>query len=166
MTKEEHDKFASETTSQSQENYDDYQKGYQNAMVDVQRQLGLRNKDVQITNPIKKNINQHSISNTDKTIVDKDNTDKERLEAQKGKKPLGEIVAKVPEIRKETVILRENLSSFNMENEISKIEISLPFNEILRNSKYKAQLIKMLKTKEVLVSTNSQNLSNSDIVNL
>ena len=37
VTKEEHDKFASETTSQSQDNYDDYQKGYQNAMVEVQR---------------------------------------------------------------------------------------------------------------------------------
>ena len=37
VTKEEHDKYASETTSQSQENYDDYQKGYQNALVEVQR---------------------------------------------------------------------------------------------------------------------------------
>ena len=37
VTKEEHDKFASETTSQAQEDYDDYQKSYQNAMVEVQR---------------------------------------------------------------------------------------------------------------------------------
>ena len=36
VTKEEHDKFASKTNdSQSQEAYDDYQKGYQNAMVEV-----------------------------------------------------------------------------------------------------------------------------------
>jgi len=128
VTKEEHDKFASETTSQSQENYDDYQKVYQNAMVEFQRQLGLRNRDVPIKNPIKKNINQHSNSNIDKTIADKDNTDKEHLEAQKGKKHLGEIVAKVPEIRKEIVIRRENLSSFNLENEILKIKISFIFN--------------------------------------
>ena len=103
-------------------------------MVEVQRQWGLRNKDVPITNPIKKNINQHSNSNIDKTIVEQDNTDKEYLEAKKGKKPLGEIVRKVPDIRKNYVILRENLSSFNLENEISKIKNSLPFNEILRNS--------------------------------
>ena len=58
VTKEEHDKFASKTNSQSKENYDDYQKGYQNAMVEVQRQLGLRNRDVPIINPIKKiNVN-------------------------------------------------------------------------------------------------------------
>ena len=71
-------------------------------MVEVQRQLGLRNIDVLIANPIKKNINQHS-SNIDKTIVDKDNTDKEHLEAQNGKKHLEDIVAKFPEIRKETL---------------------------------------------------------------
>lgn len=101
--------------------------------------MGLRNKDVPITNPVKKNINQQSNINTDKTVVDKYNTNKEHLEAQKGKKPLREIIAKVLEIRKETIILREILSSFNLENEISKIKISFPFNEILRNSKYRAQ---------------------------
>ena len=79
---------------------------------------------------------------------------------------MGEIVTKVPEIRKEIVIPREKLSSFNLGNEISKIKISLSFNEILRNFEYRAQLIKKLKAKEVSVSTNMQNLSNSDTVNL
>ena len=76
------------------------------------------------------------------------------------------MVTKIPEIRKETVILRENLSSFNLENEISKINISLPFDQILRNSEYRAQLIKMLKTEDVSISTNMKNISNSDTVNL
>lgn len=40
VTKEEHDKFSSETNNQSHGNYDDYQKGYWNAMGEVQRQLG------------------------------------------------------------------------------------------------------------------------------
>ena len=94
----------------------------------------MRNIDVPITNPIKKNIYQHSTSNIDKIIDDKDNTDKGHLEAQKGKKPLRDIVRKVWEIRRETTILRENITSFNLKNEISKIKISFPFNEILRNS--------------------------------
>lgn len=55
-----------------------------------------------------------------------DNIDNEHLEAQKGKKPLGEIVTKTLEIGKENVILRESLPSFNLENEISKIKISFP----------------------------------------
>ena len=59
--------------------------------------MGLRNRDVTIINPIKKiNVNQHSNSNTNKTIAEKDNTNKKHIEAQKGKKPLGEIVTKVP----------------------------------------------------------------------
>ena len=33
VTKEEHDRCALDSTSQTQEEYDDYQKGYQNAMV-------------------------------------------------------------------------------------------------------------------------------------
>ena len=77
-----------------------------------------------------------------------------------------EVVNKVPEVRKEITILKENLTSFNLENEISKIKISLPFNEILINSEYIAQLIRMLKIDELTVSTNIQNLSNSDTVNL
>lgn len=43
---------------------------------------------------------------------------------------------------------------------------SFPFKEILRNSEYRAQLIKMLKAKDVSVSANMQNLSNLDTVNL
>ena len=135
-------------------------------MVEVQRQLGLRNKEVPITNPIKKNIIQHSANNDNKATIEKDNVDKEHLEVQKGKKPMVEVVNKVPEVRKETTILKENLTSFNLENEISKIKISLPFNEILRNYEYRGQLIKMLKTDEISVSTNIQSLSNSDIINL
>ena len=75
-------------------------------------------------------------------------------------------MTKDPKVRNETLILRENLTSFNLENEISKIKISLPFNEILRNFEYGAQLIKMLKIEEVSISSNMQNLSNSDTVNL
>ena len=44
VTKEEHGRFASDSTSQTREDYDDYQKGYQNAMVEVQIQLVLRNR--------------------------------------------------------------------------------------------------------------------------
>ena len=125
VTKEEHAKFSSKTNdSQSQEAYDDYQKDYHNAMVEVHRQSGLRNRDVPIINPIKKiNVNQHSSSNTNKTIVEKDKANKEHIEVHKGNNYLGEIVTKNPEIRKESVILRENMSSFNMENGISKIKI-------------------------------------------
>lgn len=134
-------------------------------MVEVQRQLGLRNKEVPNTNPRKKNIIQHSVNNNDKITTQEENVDKDHLESQKGKKPMAEVVNKVPKVRKEITVLKENLTSFNLENEISKITISLPFNEILRNFDYKAQLIRMLKIDELIVSANIQILSNSYIVN-
>ena len=98
----------------------------------------MRNREVPITNPIKKNIIEHSTNNNDKATTEKDNVDSEHLKVQKGNKSMAEVVNKVPEVRKETTILRENLASFNLENESSKIKISPPFNEILRNSEYKA----------------------------
>ena len=57
-------------------------------MVEVQRQLGLRNKEVPITNLVNKNNFQHSINNNDKATTEKDNVDKDHSEVQKGKKPM------------------------------------------------------------------------------
>lgn len=52
---------------------DDYQQGYQNAMIAFQRQLNLRNKDVIISNPDKKVVeNKSSTSGTNNPI---DNTE-------------------------------------------------------------------------------------------
>ena len=47
-------------------------------MVEFQRQLGLRNRDVPIINPLKKtNVNQHPSCSTDKNIVENDRPEKE-----------------------------------------------------------------------------------------
>ena len=55
-------------------------------MVEVQRHLGLRNRDVTIINPLNKiNVNQRSSRNTDKTIPEKDETDTNHIEVQKEK---------------------------------------------------------------------------------
>ena len=134
--------------------------------------MDLRNRYVPIINPLKKtNVNQHSSCNTDKTTVENDIPGKEKKGIQtkdklKEKESSGEIVKRITEVRKEVVILKDKLSAFNLENEISKIKISLPFNEILRNTEYWAQLVKMLKAKDVSVSTNMQHLSDSNTVNL
>ena len=37
-------------------------------------------------------------------------------------------------------------SSFNNENEISKIELSIPFNELLKNYEYREKITKMVGT--------------------
>ena len=47
-------------------------------------------------------------------------------------------------------------SLFSLENEISKIKISVPFDELLRNAEYRKQIMRMFKSKQV----------SSDILNL
>lgn len=53
LTKEEHDRFTQDSDEIKLE--DEYHRGYQNAMVDFQRQMNLRNRAVQISNLPKKN---------------------------------------------------------------------------------------------------------------
>ena len=38
-------------------------------------------------------------------------------------------------------------SSFNLQSELSKINISIPFSELLRNNEYRDKITKMVKTK-------------------
>ena len=47
-------------------------------------------------------------------------------------------------------------SIFNLENEISKVKISLPFSELIKNIEYKNQILKMFKSEQI----------SSDILNL
>ena len=61
------------------------------------------------------------------------------------------------ENRKEVRIVDKTIIPFSFETEISKIKISLPFNEICRNNEYRNQLLKMLK--------NENNYILSDVIN-
>ena len=36
-------------------------------------------------------------------------------------------------------------SSFNLQNELSKLKVSVPFNELLRNNEYRNTITKMVK---------------------
>ena len=76
----EHDKFNSGNNEiKFNEESNDYHKGYQNAMIDLQRQLSLRNRDVQITNlPKKVNENKASTSESDKEKTSNEKINKEK----------------------------------------------------------------------------------------
>jgi len=47
-------------------------------------------------------------------------------------------------------------STFDFESEIIKIKISVPFNELIKNSEYKNQIIKMLKMGQTYDTLNIQ----------
>jgi hypothetical protein len=127
-------------------------------MMAFQRQLNLRNKDVIISNPQKKVVeNKASTSGTNKNTYNTEvNTDlgkgKEVVnktvvnkEHSKEKFPPQELPEKYVENKKDMVLAERIVRPFSFESEIAKIKMSLPFNEICRHDEYRNQLIKMLK---------------------
>ena len=165
VTKKEDDKFnLGNNESKFNQESDDYQKGYQNAMIDLQRQLSLRNRDVQITNlPKKVNGNRAYTSQSDKEMFGNEQINKEQSQNEKvskdiskEKEPSLDVVKRPPEIIKEIVLQEKIMPTFNFENKISKIKQSLPFNEILKNFEYRAQLVKILKAEDASYFVNLQ----------
>jgi hypothetical protein len=99
---------------------EDYMKGYQNAIMEFQKQYNLRNKKIATSTP-------------------KDPRD-------------------VLELRREAIIkeVEKYQPSFSFENEMEKIKIYLPFNEMIRNMEYKSQIVKMLKMEKTSYTLNVQ----------
>ena len=58
-------------------------------------------------------------------------------EVSKDKAPLQDLPIRNLENKKEIVPADKTITPFSFESEISKIKISLPFNEICRNSEYR-----------------------------
>jgi hypothetical protein len=85
----------------------------------------------------------------------KDSVAKDVVEKGKQKE---EPPKKVHEVRKEAVIkeVEKTSSNFNFESEMAKIKISIPFNEMIKNSEYRNQIIKMLKMEETSYTLNTQ----------
>ena len=75
LPKEEHDRCTKDSEETKVEN--EYCRGYQNAMVDFQRQMNLRNRSVPISNiPKKSNAEQASTSKISNAAVNRNLTDK------------------------------------------------------------------------------------------
>jgi hypothetical protein len=100
----------------------------------MQKQYNLRNRDV----PITANKAQPK-KNVSKAVEDK----KEKSKVAEGKddSPLDKKDIQIPSPPKE---IEKSTSVFNLENEIAKIKISVPFNEILKVDKYRSKIVEML----------------------
>ena len=79
-------------------------------------------------------------------------------EQQKNKVPTQEPPKRILENRREMVPAETVTRPFNFESEVTKMKLSLPFNEICRNSEYMEQLIKMLKSNVVSNISDSINM--------
>jgi len=131
LTKEEHDE--SSMTKQGEEP-SDYLKSYQHVIFEMQKQYNLKNRNVSIT----ANKTQPK-KDAPKAIEDK----KDNSKAVEGKidSPLGKKDVQTPSPTKE---IEKIVSIFNLENEIAKIKISVPFSEIFKVDKYRSKIVEML----------------------
>ena len=99
-------------------------------MIAFQRQLNLRNRDVVISNPQKKVVdNQDSTSAPPNNNIDFRGSNNNQIKA-KDKSPLQDSPTKNVENIKDVVILDKTIFPFSFEIEIYKLKVSLPFNEI------------------------------------
>ena len=140
LTEEEHNMFEQEGGNEEfEKETKQYQRGYLHAMDDVQRKIRLRKREVFI-NKGKANPNQPSTSSLNvekgKEVQKESFVNKEvENEIQRGK-----IMKQVAPIDVERVG-----SGFNLQNELSKLKIYVPFNELLRNNEYRDTITKMVK---------------------
>lgn len=131
LTKEEHDESS---MIKSGEEPSDFLKGYQHTIFEMQKQYNLRNRDVHIT----ANKAQPK-KNTSRTVEDK----KENSKVVEGKDD-SPLVKKDIQILSPPKEIDKTTSVFNLENEIAKIKISVPFNDILKVDKYRRKIVEML----------------------
>ena len=87
-------------------------------------------------------------------------TEKEipKVAPPKDKEPPKEVVPKDKDLQKEEIkrdLIERSAPPFNLQVEISKIKIAIPFNEILRIPEYRGQLSHMIKSEE---TSNTLNL--------
>ena len=126
-------------------------------MIAFQRQLNLRNRDVVISNPQKKVVDNQASTSAPNNNTDFRGSNNSQIKA-KEKAPVQDSPVKNVENRKDVVIVDKTIVPFSFETEISKLKVSLPFNEICRNNEYRNQQLKMLKNENKSIL--------SDVINL
>lgn len=130
-----------------EEESDEYQRNYMNAFSTQQHQYSLRNKNVPI-NPIQKRKEVPTSKNEPpvvpkkgKGIVDLTTSKSPPTNERVNQPIVSKDKAKRKDVPAEEV---EKTSAFSLENEISKLKVSIPLTEIMRNNSYKGQVSKIL----------------------
>ena len=131
ITKEEHDESS---LTKPGEEPSDFLKGYQHAIFEMQKQYNLRNINVPITAS-----KVQPKKDASKAVEDK--KDNSKVAEGKDDSLPGKKDTQTPSPTKE---VEKTVSVFYFENEIEKIKISVPFNEILKVDKYRSKIVEML----------------------
>ena len=126
-------------------------------MIALQRYLNLRNRDVVISNPQQKNVDNQASTSAPNNNTNFKGSNNYQNKA-KDKAPVQDSPVKNVENRKDVVIVDKIIIPFIFETSISKLKVSLPFNEIYRNNEHMNPLLKMLKNENKSILSNVINL--------
>jgi hypothetical protein len=154
LTKGEHDQYMRENEDIMLETDDmlsweteEFRKGYRNAIMQFQKKYNLRSRKAVYRTAAEKSHQGASGGRPFHERPKKDNPTKDATEKGKSKE---EVPRKAPETSRETGAKEvEKVSPpFNFENEMAKIKIFIPFNELIKKGEYRDQIIKILKMGE------------------
>lgn len=137
-----------------EEESEEYQRGYLNAFSAQQRQL--RNRVVPI-NPIQKK--KDILAKNDSAAPQKKG--KEIIDPQTSQSSSADKVNQPPSTMRDKVERIESpakegekVSTFSLENEISRLKVSIPLTEIMKNNSYRGQISKILNIDPMLDTVN------------
>ena len=182
LTKDEHDSFVSQEEEEDdeylvEEESEDYQKDYLNAMMDFQKQYNLTSINLVVDPPKKALEGQALASHLTRNLPKREVVQQKPIEKyipkarpskeksipkynpSKEKSLPKESIPKEKdlqqeEVKKDLITVERHAPPFSLQNETSKINISVPFNEILINLEYKGLFSKMKKCEESFDSLN------------
>ena len=130
-----------------EEESDEYQRGYINALTAQQQQYSLRNRDVPI-NLIQKKKEATPPKNDSPNVQKKgkEPADPTISKTQSANEKPNKLNASKEKTEKKDDPLKEveKTIAFNLDNEISKLKVSIPLTKLMKNSSYKGQVSKIL----------------------
>lgn len=129
-----------------EDDLDDYQQGYMNALTAQQKQYSLRSRDVPISPLQKRNEAQPK---NDSFNIQKKGKEPTNPTSSKGpsanEKTNQQSVAKEKLEKKDPPVKEvDKVSAFSLENGIAKLKVSIPLTKVMKNINYKHQVSKIL----------------------
>ena len=110
------------------------------AIDDVQRKIKFRNRDVTIN---KGRLNRNQPSSSQQNRENRSEKLKEPIEYKESENK----IEKTKEVKQPALVdVEKFVSTFKLQTELSKLKVSSPFNELLRNREYKDKITDMVRS--------------------
>ena len=125
---------------------DDYQRGYMNALTTQKKQYSLRSRDVPVSSVQKRKEAQSKNDSSNTQKKGKEPTDPTSSKGPIVNQKTNQQSAAKKKVEKKDSSVKEvdKVLVFSLENEIVKLKVSIHFTELMKNNSYKNQVSKIL----------------------